>query len=173
MWFTYMTSFLWNKKLTVWQPDWKLLADLCHSVCSYSLVEETDHEKLAVKMSFIVLILGVLITNIIMTEWWNFHWLFPYCLLCEIQVFLVLYIFLDCFLLAFYVEFPLVLIAFYVEFRKYSFLSYWQFQWYYFYFSFLLAVIFLLSPCDETIYERECGSMSGFAVYYGYPNSKL
>ncbi|KAF7808544.1 THO complex subunit 2 [Senna tora] len=25
---------------------------------------------------------------------------------------------------------------------------------------------------DETIYERECGNMPGFAVYYRYPNSK-
>lgn len=25
---------------------------------------------------------------------------------------------------------------------------------------------------DESIYERECGNMPGFAVYYRYPNSQ-
>lgn len=31
-------------------------------------------------------------------------------------------------------------------------------------------VLFLQS--DESIYERECGNMPGFAVYYRYPNSQ-
>lgn len=25
---------------------------------------------------------------------------------------------------------------------------------------------------DESVYERECGNMPGFAVYYRYPNSQ-
>ena len=29
-----------------------------------------------------------------------------------------------------------------------------------------------LLQSDESIYERECGNMPGFAVYYRYPNSQ-
>lgn len=40
-------------------------------------------------------------------------------------------------------------------------------------FDFLLLMgIALHWQSDESIYERECGNMPGFAVYYRYPNSQ-
>lgn len=30
----------------------------------------------------------------------------------------------------------------------------------------------LFIQSDESVYERECGNMPGFAVYYRYPNSQ-
>lgn len=35
---------------------------------------------------------------------------------------------------------------------------------------FFISIVFFQK--NESIYERECGNMPGFAVYYRYPNSQ-
>lgn len=43
-------------------------------------------------------------------------------------------------------------------------------------FKFLILTLFfcflMWFQSDESVYERECGNMPGFAVYYRYPNSQ-